>query len=390
MNGLDVALIGAIGLFAWTGYRQGLLAGVLSFGGFVGGGLVGLYVAPAVAETFAGGSGATLVRIAVVLALASLGQLVGTLAGGAARRRVTWAPARQIDSAGGALVSAIGVLAIAWAMSTLLRESPYVGLNKQINGSMVLQRVDDTLPSPTRVFGPFLRLWDRQGFPTVFTDLGRPTANVPAPDQAVLRSTAVRSTRTRVLKILGVAKSCSRRLEGTGFVYAPERLMTNAHVVAGVRNPEVVEEDGDRFDATVVVYDPGRDVAVLYVPGLKLTPLAFAGDASSGDTAVVVGYPEDGPFTATAARVRERITAVGRDIYQSRNVRRDVYALRAKVRPGNSGGPLLATNGRVAGVIFAAAADDSETGYALTADEVRGVAADGARRTTAVSTQPCD
>jgi S1-C subfamily serine protease len=190
--------------------------------------------------------------------------------------------------------------------------------------------------------------------------------------------------------VTGVARSCSRRLEGTAFVYAPEHLMTNAHVVAGVRTPRVEVSRGDVRDAKVVLYDPGRDIAVLYVRGLKLAPLRFAGEAKSGDTAVVVGYPEDGPFTAVSARVRERITAVGRDIYDRRDVRRDVYALRTKVRPGNSGGPLLAPDGRVIGVIFAAAADDPSTGYALTAREVAKDATDGARATGDVSTQGCD
>jgi S1-C subfamily serine protease len=193
-----------------------------------------------------------------------------------------------------------------------------------------------------------------------------------------------------VLKVTGVAKSCSRRLEGTAFVYAPEHLMTNAHVVAGVTTPRVEVKPGDLRDAKVVLYDPGRDIAVLYVPGLKLAPLAFDGDAKSGDTAVVVGYPQDGPFTAVSARVRERITAVGRDIYDRRDVRRDVYSLRTTVRPGNSGGPLLAPDGRVYGVIFAAAADDASTGYALTTREVTGDAEAGRGATAPVSTQRCD
>jgi S1-C subfamily serine protease len=391
VNGLDLVLLLAVLLFGWSGYRQGLLAGIFSFGGFVGGGLAGLYLGPTLADTFAGGNGGALVRIIVTLVAASLGQLVGTVVGGSLRRRVTWEPARLVDSTGGALLAGLGVLVVAWGLGSIVRQnSPLVGLNRQINESLVLREVDRALPPANDVFGPFLKFWDRQGFPTVISDLGRDTARVDPPDTALTRSPAVRTARSRVLKILGVARSCSRRLEGTGFVYARERVMTNAHVVAGVKDPDVVMEDGRRRTGRVVLYDPGRDVAVIYVPGLDLAPLAFAGDARRGDDAVVVGYPEDGPFTAGAARVRERITAVGRDIYQRRNVRRDVYALRAQVRPGNSGGPLLAPDGTVYGVIFAAAADDPETGYALTADEVRSDATAARNRTQAVSTQSCD
>ncbi|MFN2625814.1 MAG: trypsin-like peptidase domain-containing protein, partial [Mycobacteriales bacterium] len=172
--------------------------------------------------------------------------------------------------------------------------------------------------------------------------------------------------------------------------YATQHVMTNAHVVAGVRSPSVITESGDRLDARVVLYDPEVDIAVLYVEGLAVAPLAFDGSAKKGDSAIVVGYPGGGPFQPRAARVRDEITAVGRDIYQRHVVRRSVYSLNAVVQPGNSGGPLLAPDGRIYGVVFAAAADDRNTGYALTAGEVAGDAGRGARATAQVSTQACD
>jgi S1-C subfamily serine protease len=183
---------------------------------------------------------------------------------------------------------------------------------------------------------------------------------------------------------------CRRRLEGTGFVYAAQHVMTNAHVVAGVRKPKVLLEDGRSLDATIVLYDPRRDVAVLYVPGLQLAPLSFAGEAASGASAVVAGYPGDGPFTAVAARVRGAERARGSDIYQRSQVTREIYSLRARVRPGNSGGPLLAPSGDVYGVVFAAAVDNSDTGYALTAGEVRSDADRGQSAVNPVSSGGCD
>jgi S1-C subfamily serine protease len=166
--------------------------------------------------------------------------------------------------------------------------------------------------------------------------------------------------------------------------------MTNAHVVAGVGSPSVQTVDGRTLPATVVLYDPERDVAVLLVPGLDLTPLPFAGPLSSGQPAVVAGYPENGGFTPRAARVREVQDARGPDIYQNRQVTRQIYALYATVQPGNSGGPLLTTSGGVAGVVFAAAIDDPKTGYALTAQEVAPDAHTGATATQGVSTEGCD
>ena len=388
---LDLLLVLAMVLFGISGYRQGFLVGVLSFGGFLGGGILGTLIAAPIAQRVASGGARSLVGIATVLVLASVGQFAGTAVGGSLRRRVVGRPARTVDAGGGAAVSVLGVLLVAWLLGTAAKDSTFLNLSTMVRQSLVLRRVDSALPPAPEVFAPFRRLLDQQDFPQVFTSLnpGR-TAPIAPPDPAVLNSPAVRATRTRVLKVVGVAKACTRRLEGTGFVYARERVMTNAHVVAGVRDPEVELRDGSSRRGRVVLFDPRRDVAVIYVPGLDLAPLSFRADARSGDDAAVVGYPEDGPFAAVAARVREEITAVGRDIYEKSTVRREVYSLRASVRPGNSGGPLLAEDGRVYGVIFAADAEDRETGYALTADEVATSARAAATRTEPVSTQGCD
>ena len=388
---LDLILLGAMVLFGVSGYRQGFVVGVLSFAGFLSGGMAGVLVAPPIAERIASNGSKALLGIALVLVLATAGQLAGTTLGAHLRQRLTWRPARLVDSAGGSMVSAAGVLIVAWLLATAVADSSFRGLARQARNSQLIAVVDRVMPEPDRVLTAFRQLLDDHGFPTVFADL-RPgtSANVPAPDPAVLQSAAVRSSRDRILKITGVARACSRKLEGTGFVFATDHVMTNAHVVAGVQSPEVEVTRDDKRKATVVLYDPNRDVAVLYVKGLNLRPLAFGGTADKGDDAVVAGYPEDGPFTAVAARVRERITAVGRDIYERREVKRDVYSLRTRVRPGNSGGPLLAPDGRVYGVIFAAAADDPNTGYALTAAEVAEDARRGGTATAPVSTQGCD
>jgi S1-C subfamily serine protease len=388
---LDVFLLGAIAVVAIGGYRQGLVVDALSLAGLIAGGVVGLLVAPPIAKAIVDGSPQSLVALGLGLVLAILGQLLGTTIGTIARQRITWKPARLVDSVVGAFVAALGVLMLAWVFALPISKSSYAGLSDQVRRSFVMRTMNRVLPDPPPVFDSFLRLFRQHGFPEVFADLGPTrTANVPPPDPAAVNAPSVRIARDRVLKVTGVARSCSRRLEGTAFVYAPEHLITNAHVVAGVRTPQVEVGKGDIRDARVVVYDSARDIAVLYVQGLKLAPLTFAGTARTGDSAIVVGYPEDGPFTAVSARVRERITAVGRDIYDRKDVRRDVYALRTRVRPGNSGGPLLAPDGRVYGVIFAAAADDPQTGYALTAKEVAPDADAGRAATVAVSTQSCD
>ncbi len=389
---LDVILLVAAALFAISGYRQGFVVGVLSFVGFLGGGVLGAILAPTLARTDAlSGLNRTTVAIVLVFLLASAGQVAATVLGNVVRRKLVWRPVQVVDSFAGAAISVVSLLLVAWLVGTAVASSPFTGLASQVRRSVVLDTVNSAVPGGAKgLFASFRRLIDERGFPEVFGSFV-PTQVRPVdpPDPALAASATVRAVEDRVFKITGVATSCSKRIEGTGFLFAPERVMTNAHVVAGVTRPEV-EVGGRQLDATVVLYDPDRDIAVLYVPGLARKPLAFAGKAQTGDSAIVVGYPQDGPFRADAARIRGTQDARGPDIYQRKTVIREIYALRARVRPGNSGGPLIDTKGGVYGVVFAAAADDPQTGYALTAAEVASDAARGRTATRRVSTQSCD
>lgn len=389
---LDVVLLVACVLFAFSGYRQGFVVGVLSFLGFLGGGVVGATVAPTLLRSGPlAGVPRTPLAIGLVFLFASLGQLLATMVGGWVRRHLVWRPVRVVDAVAGSAVSVVSLLLVSWLVGTAVASSPFTGLAAQVRRSQVLAVVDGAVPGGAKgLFESFRHLVDDRGFPEVFGDLV-PTQVRPVdpPDPTLARSAVVTALHSRVYKVTGVAKSCSRRIEGTGFLYAPHRVMTNAHVVAGVRSPKV--QVGDReLRATVVVYDPNRDVAVLYVPGLDERPLAFTGKARTGQSAIVLGYPQDGPYRADAARIRGTQDARGPNIYQDRTVVREIYALRGRVRPGNSGGPLVSPDGTVYGVIFAAAADDPQTGYALTAAEVAGDAQRGRTATAAVSTLGCD
>jgi S1-C subfamily serine protease len=242
------------------------------------------------------------------------------------------------------------------------------------------------------MFTQFRQLLASGPFPQVFSGIGAAHLfAVSAPDPAVLNSPGYLAARSRILKVDGTAPSCQRSIEGSGFVYAPDHVLTNAHVVAGVTAGQTVTTpDGATLPARVVLYDPQVDVAVLYVPGLDLTPLKFDGQAQAGDSAVVAGYPLNQPFTARAARIGGTQNALGPDIYQTGQVDRQIYEIRAKVEPGNSGGPLLSPDGKVYGVVFAAAVGSDDTGFALTAAEVATDANTGARQTAQIGTQGCD
>jgi S1-C subfamily serine protease len=214
---------------------------------------------------------------------------------------------------------------------------------------------------------------------------------VAAPDPAMVNSPGYATARSRTLKVQGTALSCDRSIEGSGFVYAPQHVLTNAHVVAGVTQDQTVTtQDGHQYKAVVVLYDPQVDIAVLYVPGLNLTPLKFDDQAQAGDNAIVAGYPLDQGLTPAPARIGGTQTAVGPDIYQTGTVKRQIFEIRADVKPGNSGGPLLSPSGTVYGVVFAAAVDTADTGFALTAAEVAADARMGANVTDQTTTMGCD
>jgi S1-C subfamily serine protease len=390
MNALDIVLLIAIVSFAVSGYRQGFIVGMLSFAGFLGGGALAMYAWPRFVDATLPGAGQSLLAIVAVLVGALLGQVLASYLGTRMREVVTAPSARALDAAGGAVVSVIAVLLVAYILGLAIVQSPLSGVARQVRTSSVLGVVSQVVPeTASGLFSGFQNILDSSGFPRVFSGLQEPTLPVEAPDPAVLQSPAVAESRDSIVKVLGAAPSCRRQVEGTGFVYAPERVMTNAHVVAGVDEPNVAVGDGaEVLGARVVAFDPGRDVAVLLVPGLDAEPLGFA-SASRGDEAVVAGYPESGPFTAVPARVRGETRARGNDIYNSGTVVREIYSLFATVRPGNSGGPLLALDGSVYGVIFAASVDDASTGYALTADEVAPVAAAAASASGEIDTGAC-
>jgi S1-C subfamily serine protease len=209
-------------------------------------------------------------------------------------------------------------------------------------------------------------------------------------DARMKRDPDVTRAGASVLKVRGT-NACGRGIEGSGFVFAEDRLMTNAHVVAGVDDPQVIIGDDD-VDARVVFYDSDLDIAVLEFDSGSVPVLPFTGqdeEAQPKDPVAILGYPQDGPFDIESGRIRSVQSLRSPDIYGDGAVIRDVYSLRGLVRPGNSGGPIVDSAGRVVGVVFAASVTDDETGYALTADQVSGAADEGRASETERSTEGC-
>ncbi|MFI8162778.1 MarP family serine protease [Streptomyces microflavus] len=379
MNVLDILLLLAAVWFAVIGYRQGFVVGILSVIGFLAGGLVAVCLLPIIWDRVTEGaevSTATAIgAVVIVIICASVGQAFTTHLGNKLRRYITWSPARALDATGGALVNVVAMLLVAWLIALPLARTSLPTLGKEVRNSSVLLGISRVMPQQAPPwFEDFSSALAQNGFPQVFSPFdNEPITNVEPPDPALAGSPVAARAKKSIVKVVGTAPSCGKVLEGTGFVFSDRRVMTNAHVVGGVEEPTVqIGGEGRLYDAKVVLYDWQRDIAVLDVPDLKATPLEFTGDdARTGDSAIVAGFPENGAYDVRSARVRARIDANGPDIYQRGTVLRDVYSLYATVRQGNSGGPLLTPDGKVYGVVFAKSLDDPDTGYALTADEIR-------------------
>jgi len=387
MNWLDAILLVTIVVYAYTGWVHGFVSNVFSAGGLLLGFAAGIALSPRVFDGEYPGATSAVLSIVFVFMCAGVGNFLGTLIGRAARIRR--GPARQVDAVLGAAFGTAVVMASSWALGYAVSASTLPHISTAVRDSAVLARVDAIMPARA---GDALRSFTDTLTIDVFPQYldpfqGEVIRDTAPPDAGTLRKPGVRAARDSVVRMLGAAE-CRRTIEGSGFVIARDRVMTNAHVVAGVEEPTVTIGDR-RLRARPVWFDKNLDLAVVDVPGLDATPLRWDTTAAQDDPAVVLGFPENGPFDARAARIRSRLDLRGPDIYGNGRVTRDVYSIRSLVRSGNSGGPLISPRGRVIGVIFAASISDPQTGYAVTAAEARVVARKGIAADRTVSTGRC-
>ncbi len=318
MNVLDLIIAIVAIAYAFVGFRNGAIVGIFSLAGFFGGAVIGAQVARPVVSRVVNDGAQIPVAVVCVLIFATIGQLAGSLLGRRLRallvsRTSGWGTG--VDSVVGAIVSAVSVLLVAWIVAVPLASAPYPSVASEVQHSSIVRGVDTVMPEDVRgVYSSLRGFLDRSGFPPVFGTLpSAPDVTIAAPDalspELKQNSAAAQSS---VLKIYAEAPSCDRAIEGSGFVVADERVVTNAHVVAGTSTVAVQLASGRSLPARVVVFDPDHDVAVLVVPGLNATPLKFAtSPAKKGDDAAVLGYPQDGPYTVRAARVGTRETVRG-------------------------------------------------------------------------------
>ena len=389
MNSLDLIILVILVAYAVSGFFQGFVVNLVATLGLLLGGLVALAVVPMLLSGDRPTLSSSLLALGLVIGAGAVGQAIGTLVGSGLRQGLTWRPLRSLDAVAGGALSIVAVLCAAWALGYSVSGTSIPYLSTASRDSTILEKVDGVMPArATSVLRSFNEVLDSNLFPRYIDPFdSEDITQVDPPDEQTLASAGVRRARDSVVKILGQAR-CDRGIEGSGFAYADGRIMTNAHVVAGVAAPSIVI--GDREVPTrVVLFDRDLDIAVLAVDGLDLDPLRFDDTGEAGQAAAVLGYPQNGPFDARAARIRDEIRLRSPDIYDRGQVVRETFSVRGLVRSGNSGGPLVSETGDVLGVIFAASVSDKSTGYALTAKQVADDARKGARATAAVSTGDC-
>jgi S1-C subfamily serine protease len=390
VNVLDWCLVALVLAYAVSGYWQGFIAGAFATAGLLLGGVFGIWLAPHLLGEAANALWVSLAALFVVLVCASFGQAALQFVGTRLRARIRWQPVRALDAVGGAVLSMAAVLVVAWALGVAVSGAKLPWASAEVRDSNVLHHVDEYMPAnAVSALTSFNDVVGSSFFPRYLEPFApERIVRVGPPPRGVARDPDVRRAGDSVYKIRGES-SCDRGVEGSGFLYAPGRVMTNAHVVAAVDNPHVLVGVRE-LPARVVYYDSDTDIAVLAVEGLTAKPLHFDRHAKPREVAAVLGYPQDGPYDVEGARIRDEQRLRSPDIYGDGTVVREVYSLRALVRPGNSGGPLVSTDGDVLGVIFAASVTDGNTGYALTADQVARAAAQGLAGRDRVSTGPCD
>lgn len=360
MSKVDFIALGFIAVTAFIGWKKGLVASALSVAGIILGAWLGSRLAP---ELLQGGTDSPYTPLAA-LAGAAVGAIlletIGTLAGAAIRPRMIKPRLSTFDSTGGLVLGAFAGLALVWVLGAVALLLPgQTDLRRGAQGSALLQRLNKVIP-PTDLLNALARI---DPFPTI----AGPAAPVAPPDPRLVHEPGVRAALPSVVRVLGTA--CGVGVEGTGWVARPNLVVTAAHVVAGQHDTVVELQSGGRLPADVVTFDRKNDIAILRAKDLGVRSLELV-DAKPGEPVAVLGFPENGPFAVTPARIGRTSVVLAEDAYGSGPVQRTITSLRGRVRHGDSGAPAVDANGAVETTIFAARLG-AVGGYGVPGDVVR-------------------
>jgi S1-C subfamily serine protease len=389
MDYLDVVIIVFLVVFAYSGLRRGLTGVAFSLAGLLVGLFLGAVIAPPLARAITQNrTTQPLFAIGIFLGVALVIEGIGAALGFRVRQRTMSTAFGKADAGFGALLGLLGALAAAWYLGLMFSQSAWVTLDTQISGSTIERALDGVMPRPPAFLATIGNLLRPGDFPNPFSNIfNAPPDPVAIP--TLVDTPGIREATSVTSKV--VAVGCNGGAEaGSSWPLSAGYLVTNAHVVAGSSSVQVETPDGTHHTATVVFFDPNVDIAVLYVPGIKLTALTLIDkDPVRGTGGAVIGYPGGDNEQVVAAAVSGTERASGYNIYGDMLVTRDIEVLAARVIPGNSGGPIVNDDGQIIGVVFAASTTQSDVGYALTIPEVYADLQAARNRTAAVSTQSC-
>ena len=386
---MDAVLILLLVTYLIVGFRAGFAKSLGGIVGIIAGSIAAFFAIPLVGGFVPDAGWRTAATLGVAVALLFVGYAAGASIGDSVSSRFRRAPVRFLDRALGGVVTTVTAALVVLLISTSAAPLGAPVLSQILSSSSVLRAIDGVTPDPVQAMLARLRsIAVRDALPRVTEALGGITDSPDLPDVAT-NSSALSTAARSVVRVSGNAYACNQNQSGSGFVAAKNRIITNAHVVAGVTEIVVEARNGQAVSGTVVYFDPIDDLAVIATSSLSVAALGLSPDLEVGDDAVFDGYPFGGPFTSGPARVLSSGSERVDDIYGDTDNPRDVYALAADVQQGNSGGPLLSTDGEVAGVIFAKSADTANLGFAMTNDEVAPVVAQAPDLTKPVTTGGC-
>jgi S1-C subfamily serine protease len=385
---IDLIILVALVFAVSSGYRRGFWLSLAQYAGLVLGVVVGAALAPVLMDALnvSDSTVRSLMAVLVLVVLGAIGSSVGYWVGEPIRLRLLARPqSGRTDSVAGAIFSALALLSVSWFLGLSLARVPTPQVASAIQRSAILRTLDSVFPRPPAFLARVEAIIAGVNVPAVFSGL-EPVAPSPQPLPASVNTPGVQAAAAETLKIRGVG--CGGIVFGSGFPVGPGMVLTNAHVVAGTQGTKVLSPAGLSLDARVVLFDPERDVAILYVSRLALVPLNQA-TAHPGTQGAAIGYPGGGGEQVKPAVVNGQVRAEGRDIYGQNLVVRSIWIMQAEVQPGNSGGPLVDLEGNVVGVIFAASTSQPGQAYALTDAEVQADIDKAQGRTAAVPIGPC-